>query len=210
MANELVKAIETSQENLTSRLEMNILGGPEVNERFDQGKRGCFPFEFRDRETGESRGSGFVCRGRSSSAPLCEFCRHYTSVGLCDYEIAGPASCPKCKGTGKRGGAACFDCTGTGIARCNKKICKSCRAHVKGQDVDYCPDHRELAGYPVPANQITGRWLYSVRYGAPCWRCKEQIMVGHVKALYAPDKKKLLCVPCAKVGIESEKVKVVS
>lgn len=104
---------------------------------------GCTPFS-QDLPDGKKL-TGFICGGRTQRR-RCESCGQLCVPRLCDGRLEGP--CPKCKGTGRRGRGECPACTGSGLNTCNRVVCKTCAAHVKGKDLDYCPRCRVAAGFP--------------------------------------------------------------
>lgn len=56
-----------------------------------------------------------ICRGRRARPKKCEFCGRLDTVALCDFPAEG----------------------GT----CDRRICVACGDHVKGANLDYCPEH---------------------------------------------------------------------
>lgn len=64
--------------------------------------------------------TGYVCkRGSRRPAAPCEVCGNRPHAKLCD------GSPPK----------------GARRKTCDRKLCEECAAHVKGADLDFCPDH---------------------------------------------------------------------
>ncbi len=148
--------------------------------------------------------TGFVC-GRNTSRKRCQVCKTGWSDAQCDYPTGG--ACKKCKGTGVRDGFNCHDCAGTARAMCNMHLCSACRTQV-APDEDYCPTHRALAGVPSPKPPLDGVWLYSVRTATLCWRCQDEIAVGHTRAMWFPEKQKLMCAACGELGVEKKAIKL--
>lgn len=150
----------------------------------------------------------------ASRAPRtrCQFCKTNWSTGRCDYPTGG--KCRKCKGTGLRHigslevtdetltdgirAFTCFDCAGTGRAMCNKRICAECGVH-REPDEDYCPDHRERAGFGPPLlKREVCRWETAPRIvNRKCLResCST-ILNADDRVLYFPRRSRGMCQGC--------------
>jgi hypothetical protein len=108
----------------------------------------------------------------------CEFCHLRTGSLQCDYPIGGVDG-----STGKK-------------KTCDKYICGQCAGRKGG--FDYCPDHRERAGVPLPALDFEGaRWLDCTRYAANCAmpNCNVRVEEGE-RSLYLPKERKIVCEEC--------------
>jgi hypothetical protein len=80
---------------------------------------------------------------------------------------------------------------------CNRRICKSCVAHVEGEDVDYCPEHRVLAGFPPLVKKEPFKWLAAARTGGACVHrgCPVEVKAGE-RALYFSKRQRVMCEAC--------------
>lgn len=140
---------------------------------------------------------GFIC-GPRQHRQRCEFCNRLDYVRLCDYPTGGP--CKTCKGEKKTKRGRCHLCAETGRAMCNRKVCTACVASKPcGSDSeDYCPDHRERAGFPALIWREDCRWLERARYGGACLHrgCPEVIEPGQFRVLYFPARGRVMCNSC--------------
>ena len=147
--------------------------------------------------------TGTVCFDRSRSPRRrCDFCHNNWSVAQCDYPTGGP--CKQCKGKKTRGGGKCHSCAATGYQMCNRRVCASCRAH-RDPDEDYCPDHRERAGFPPLIKREKCYWTNKadgvLRRDCLHQGCEAAISYGN-RVLYFPLRRRAMCEACGGRYIE--------
>lgn len=150
-------------------------------------------------------GYGMMC-GRRGGRKRCQFCKTRWADSQCDYPMGG--NCRKCQGAGVRDGYNCHDCAGTGRAMCNKHVCSRCRAH-REPDEDYCPDHRERAGFARLLVREVCVWLGEARFSGKCvHRGCERVVAAGERALWFPERRRLMCEECGdlylKVSVDPE------
>lgn len=138
---------------------------------------------------------GFLCGSRTRRR-RCAFCDSGWQTALCDYPTGGP--CPKCKGTKRRSGKPCHPCAATGYWMCNKPICSSCRAH-RDPDEDYCPEHRQMAGFAPLIRREACSWTNRasglIRRDCLHAGCMELLAYGN-RVLYFPRRRRAMCEGC--------------
>jgi hypothetical protein len=141
--------------------EFKLLGGPEAERAYAEGRRGGYQFVITDKTTGE-QSTGVMCvtesRTRRSASQRCEVCKRRAHQYLCDHPT--DAVCTKCNGTSELPGGLCTarvcrHCLGTRKEPCSKRLCKGCTRTngLKESDVnrvDYCDEHAAAHGYKPP------------------------------------------------------------
>jgi hypothetical protein len=77
-------------------------------------------------------------------------------------------------------------------------MCATCAAHVEGQDKDYCPDHRVLAGFAPLVWREKCWWLDRARVGGACLHrgCPDVIEPGQMRVLFFPKRGRVMCASC--------------
>jgi hypothetical protein len=151
--------------------------------------------------------TGIICGGRTGRK-RCQVCKKYWSAAQCDYPTGGP--CKKCQGKGSKGGVEglraynCDTCAGTGRAMCNRHLCGSCTAKGPGQDEDYCPDHRVLAGLKMKREPC--RWTKEAeqltRRDCVHQGCTALVEFG-VRCLYFPTRRRAMCSACGEAYMKA-------
>lgn len=156
---------------------------------------GCTPFHHSTPEGKQI--SGVYCAGRTRRAK-CAFCFQLCVPRLCDWRLDGP--CDKCTGTGRRGRGECSACTGSGILTCNKRMCAKCAAHVEGQNVDYCPEHRVAAGFKLKREPC--EWTLA-DFGAKCiHKGCEEVVAPYERCLWFTIRNRPMCLECGAAYLE--------
>lgn len=141
--------------------------------------------------------SAWLCLGRTRRR-RCDFCDDNWSSTRCDYPTGG--ACPRCKGRGKqvRSGKPCGACVGTGYRMCNQPICSRCSAH-RDPDEDFCPDHREVAGFaPLVRREVcawTTRAAGLIRRNCLHQGCPRLLQYGQ-RVLYFGRRRRAMCAAC--------------